>query len=238
VKKEVYIKNSEVSTEEYKLKKNQKSSLKYYYKNREVLNKKAREKYLTNKETVNEKNIRHYYNNKDKYKKYRKESELRNKEKRSKQKLEYYYQNKTKLSELRKIYYEKNKENIRQKAKSKYNFKKAYVKCKERMERDCIFKFRIRASQLVGKAFRSKGYGKKSKTRQLIGIDYDLFFEHLKSTAVRNYGFYCKSKKYHIDHIIPTCTAKTETDVINLQHYTNLQLLYPEDNMKKGGKLE
>ena len=42
---------------------------------------------------------------------------------------------------------------------------------------------------------------------------------------------------WHIDHIIPTCTAKTEEDLIRLNHYTNLQPLWAEENLKKGSKL-
>ncbi len=37
----------------------------------------------------------------------------------------------------------------------------------------------------------------------------------------------------HIDHIIPMKTAKTEADVLRLNHYTNLQPLWAHDNMKK-----
>ena len=39
-----------------------------------------------------------------------------------------------------------------------------------------------------------------------------------------------------IDHIKPIATAKTEQDVIDLCHYTNLQMLKPEDNLAKSDK--
>jgi hypothetical protein len=41
----------------------------------------------------------------------------------------------------------------------------------------------------------------------------------------------------HIDHIIPISTAKTEQDVIKLNHYTNLQWLIDKDNLKKSNRL-
>ena len=44
--------------------------------------------------------------------------------------------------------------------------------------------------------------------------------------------------KWHIDHIIPLSTAITEEDVIRLCHYTNLQPLWAEDNLKKSNKLD
>ena len=43
--------------------------------------------------------------------------------------------------------------------------------------------------------------------------------------------------KWHIDHIIPLSTANTEEDILNLCHYTNLQPLWAEDNIKKSNKI-
>ena len=43
---------------------------------------------------------------------------------------------------------------------------------------------------------------------------------------------------WHIDHIIPLATAKTEDEIIRLNHYTNLQPLWAIDNLKKGTRNE
>jgi hypothetical protein len=48
-----------------------------------------------------------------------------------------------------------------------------------------------------------------------------------------NYGF----DGWHIDHIVPLATAKTEEQVAKLNHYTNLQPLWAKDNMSKGAKI-
>ena len=53
-----------------------------------------------------------------------------------------------------------------------------------------------------------------------------------------NYGLYNGQPDYgwDIDHIIPLKTAKTEENIINLSHYTNLQPLCSHINrdIKKG----
>lgn len=46
-----------------------------------------------------------------------------------------------------------------------------------------------------------------------------------------NYG------KWHIDHIVPLVSAKTEEEMYKLCHYTNLQPLWALDNIKKGDNL-
>ena len=46
-----------------------------------------------------------------------------------------------------------------------------------------------------------------------------------------------KLKGWHIDHIIPLSSAKTEEEVYKLCHYTNLQPLWCNDNYKKGKKI-
>jgi hypothetical protein len=48
-----------------------------------------------------------------------------------------------------------------------------------------------------------------------------------------NYGFY----GWHIDHKIPLDAGKTEEEIYKLCHFTNLQPLWGDINIKKGKKI-
>ena len=40
--------------------------------------------------------------------------------------------------------------------------------------------------------------------------------------------------QWHLDHLVPISTAKTEADVIELNHFTNLRPMWAKDNLAKG----
>ena len=86
-------------------------------------------------------------------------------------------------------------------------------------------------------------YKKSAKTEELLGCTMEFFkhyLENLFEEGMRwdNNGR-CKDGDctglWHIDHKIPLITAKTEEDIIELCHYTNLQPLWALNNLKKGG---
>ncbi len=114
-------------------------------------------------------------------------------------------------------------------------WRKQYTRNK--LDNDELFKFKHNVRSLIRGAFRKKGYRKGTKTESLLGDTYENVLEHLKSTAVKNYGRYDPDTKYHIDHIVPMVTANSVDEVANLQHYSNLQLLTEKDNGEKGSKL-
>jgi hypothetical protein len=70
----------------------------------------------------------------------------------------------------------------------------------------------------------------------MLGCDYQTAFKHIESRFKKgmswdNFG------DWHIDHIIPLASAKTEEELIELCHYTNLQPLWAEENLIKGDKI-
>lgn len=77
--------------------------------------------------------------------------------------------------------------------------------------------------------------GKYSSSKS-IGCNADQLKAHLQSTFKEgmhwnNYG------AWHVDHIIPLASARTVEELVRLNHWTNLQALWAEDNMKKGSTI-
>jgi len=108
---------------------------------------------------------------------------------------------------------------------------------KRRLQRDPVFALKERMRKTMADSFLRRGYTKNSSTQKIIGCDWQTFANYLFKTWENRYGTVYAGEDYHIDHVIPLATAKTEEEVIKLCHYTNLQLLKPKDNLRKGSKI-
>ncbi len=214
-------------------------SAKYYYNNN---NKEYYKDYYNeykniNKENISIRNKNYRENNKDYFKDYNKNYYEK-----------YVSENKEKISERRKIYYNENKD----KAKEYYinnreqilinkknereveNFYKLKYELyfKVRRDSDPLFKLSSNIRNLIKNSFYYKGYSKKSKTTEILGCSFEEFKIYLESKfedwmTWENRALYNGEFNYgwDIDHIIPLSSAKTEEDIIRLNHYTNLQPL-------------
>lgn len=184
--------------------------------------------------------------------KYKEDSEYRLKSKERTKK--YYEANKDKINQKTKItgkiYRDANKEkrklyreSIKEKQKiyqKEYRLENKLVrnkKTKERAKKDIIFAITIKIRSMLTKNFNRNGFTKKSKTADILGCSFDKFKEHLESKFEswmnwENRGKYNGKFNFgwDIDHIIPLSTAKTEDDIIKLNHYTNLQPLCSKIN--------
>jgi len=107
---------------------------------------------------------------------------------------------------------------------------------KRRLKRDPLYKSKLRIRSLIGQVFIKMNYTKKSICSEILGIDWNGFQSHIQSKfkdgmTWENYG------EWEYDHIIPVCIAKTEEEVIKLNHYTNFQPLWKEENKIKSNKI-
>ena len=83
---------------------------------------------------------------------------------------------------------------------------------------------------------KSKNINKKNKTFNIVGCSPEFLKEYLEKKFIGGMSWDNKGD-WHIDHIIPLSSAKTEEEIYKLCHYTNLQPLWSEDNLKKGNKM-
>ena len=162
-----------------------------------------------NKEKLDLKNKNYRLENKSYHEKYHKEYQLNNVVK-----LKKYYQN----------YYQSNKEKINDKIKLK-------------LKNDDLFRLKHNLRCLIGVSLKQKGITKKSKTSEILGCSFEEFKTYLESKfeswmSWDNYGLYNGTINYgwDIDHIIPLKTGTNEIEVIQLNHYTNLQPLCSKVN--------
>jgi len=89
----------------------------------------------------------------------------------------------------------------------------------------------------IRQSFQRNGFGKRSKTLEILGCSFEEFKYYLESKFEpwmnwENRGLYNGELNYgwDIDHLIPSSSAKTEDDVIKLNNYTNLQPLCSKIN--------
>jgi hypothetical protein len=216
-KKLYYEKNKEIISENYK---------KYYEENKEILIERAKKYNKENKLKVTERKKTYYQDNKENVIKINKQ---------------YYQDNKEKLKKLKKIYSENNKENIKQyriinKEKLKNYNKEYYLK---RTNTDLFFKFKCNVRSLIRNSFKRgiNKYNKTTKTENILGCTIDEFRNYIylqfkTGMSFENHG------EWHLDHKVPIASAKTQEEVIKLNHYTNFQPLWAEDNLRKGSKVQ
>ena len=143
-------------------------------------------------------------------------------------KKEYYNNNKEKISEKNKILYYNNIEFYSNKNR---NYRK------QRLANDPLFKLRYVIKGTIRDAFRSTSFQKKNTTLEILGCSIIQFEKYLESKFEpwmnwENRGLYNGEPNYgwDIDHFVPLSSAKTEEDLIKLNHYTNLQPLCSKVN--------
>jgi hypothetical protein len=77
----------------------------------------------------------------------------------------------------------------------------------------------------------------ESQDHDILGISYTnfkIYIENLFKDGMtwENYG------KWHLDHKTPISWAKTEKEVIELNHYTNFQPMWAIENLSKGNRFK
>ena len=193
-----------------------------------------KEYYLTNKESLILKKKEYRQKNKEKILEYNRSYRLKNKE--SLQNKEKIYREK--IIDKTIEYRQANKDKIKKyfiDNKAKINIQKNTYQ-KNKKENDILFKLKCNLSCRIYHALNAKKYIKSQRTLEMLGCDLETIKSHLEKQFIDGMNWSNKGD-WHIDHIIPCASAKTEEELIKLFHYTNLQPLWAIDNILKKDKI-
>lgn len=195
------------------------------------------------KSCVKSVSLKYYEDNNNKILENKKEYYFKNSEQIILKRKEYVNDNieETKLSSYKS--YHKNKEKYRVKQKQYRDNNKEKIRktqneiAKRKYLTEPTYKIKNRIKNIIYYALKKNNFRKKNRTHEILGCTYEQFKQHLESQFLpwmnwENYGKYNGTEGYgwDIDHITPLATAKTEADVIRLNHYTNLRPLCSKVN--------
>ena len=178
------------------------------------------------------KNINDFYVNRTTKDGYFTHCKICDKEKRNQYYIEYRKNNVDKKKEYNKKYSINNKEKLKEyrNKNNRTEYFRNYMNY--RYKTDIIYKLSKVIRHLVYSSMKRQGYTKNSKTYELLGCTCKEFKEYLESKfetwmTWENYGKYNGELNHgwDIDHIIPFNSAKSEEELIKLNHYSNLQPL-------------
>lgn len=209
----------------------------YHANNYERIRKKATE--YANSKRGKQKRKEYYEAHKTERREYERQYREKNKSKIHERRRRYYRMNKAKVAIWKKRYKDSHKDELLRSQKRYREEHREEINNKhiERLHNDPLFKLKEQLRCNIRNSLKKKNHTKSCRTTEILGCSFDEACEHLFSTWKENYGKSWDGEPYHIDHIIPLSTATTKEEVIKLCHYTNLQLLSPEDNMAKSDNL-
>ena len=169
-------------------------------------------------------------------KEYKEQYYLDNKEKILEKSKEYYVENQKHIIDRVKIWGDKNKDKVEQYKKKYVENNRDFINSKmvQRKKDDPILKLKMLYRSKTNKILGSN----RESTFDLIGCSPSELKSHLEKQfkddmSWGNHGLF----GWHIDHIIPLSSAKTEDELKRLCHYSNLQPLWAVENIIKRDKI-
>lgn len=197
---------------------------KYADANREKIRERAKIWRKENKEKLKKSKAKHRAENKDKINKANQLWRIKNREKiRERERIR---QSTPEFKAKRKAYYQDNRsECIRRSTEWSSNYRKTPMGTMQN-------RLRVRLSD----ALRRGGYTKRSRTNEIIGCSWHMLVKHIENQFDKGMTWDNRGD-WHIDHIVPLSSANNEKELLRLCHFSNLQPLWKEDNLKKSNKI-
>jgi hypothetical protein len=194
--------------------------------------------YSKNRESILISSKKYYENNVENYRETHKQYYRDNKENILERTKLNQKNNKKIYSERSKIWVLNNSDKInlyKQKFKSKNpNYHTEYIS--NRRKNDSLFRLSMNIRRRLLLFLKCKNIKKNNKTFDIIGCSPQHLEQYLEQQFVEGMTW-SNHGEWHIDHIIPLSSAKTEEEIYKLCHYTNLQPLWATDNLKKLNKI-
>jgi hypothetical protein len=170
-------------------------------------------------------------------KEYKTQYYIDNKDKISEKHKEYYIENKKKIIDRVKIWGENNKDKVGQYKKDYVEKNRDFINLKmvQRKKDDPILKLKMLYRSKTNKILGSN----RESTFDLIGCSPSELKSYLEKQfkdgmCWENHGLF----GWHIDHIIPLSSAKSDDELKKLCHYSNLQPLWAIENIIKRDKIK
>ena len=137
--------------------------------------------------------------------------------------------------ECRREYYLRNRDKILQDSKSVKFKQRRNKRHRERRKKDMHWRTLDNCRRRINSALEGKT--KSASTEELIGCSIEYLNKHLENQFTEGMGW-DNRHEWHIDHIRP-CASFDLSDPAQQRecfHYSNLQPLWAEDNMRKNDK--
>lgn len=136
---------------------------------------------------------------------------------------EYRSRNRAQISE-------KNAEYVRKNRQATTDRQSRWAKEKRKV--DPVFALKMRLRSMLSDVFRNGGFTKKARALEIFGCDWAALHRHMEMQFTKGMTWGNRGA-WEIDHIIPLSIAKTEADIISLNHFTNLRPLWADENNAK-----
>ena len=144
---------------------------------------------------------------------------------------QWYLKNKDRYKEYQKLHGSEMKEYQKEWNSKNENYQKTYQKL--RRKKDPLFKLASNTRNLIKNRLKYNFTNQRMRTNDILGCSFEQFKSHLESKFDDKMNWDNHGTYWEIDHIKPISMATTEQEIIELNHYTNLQPLEKTENRKK-----
>lgn len=107
---------------------------------------------------------------------------------------------------------------------------------KRQLKENPVYQLRESIRHGIKQALKRGGFRKSGRLSVALGCSWDEFKTHIEKQFLPGMTWENRAD-WHIDHITPVSTAKTEAEVLQLNHFTNLRPLWGRDNILKRNKI-